>query len=518
MAKRPNPVKPPSKATTAPVPASSGGPPAPIPSTGGAGGTPTPTPSGGAGAVGSLPSSLANAIAASGASSSSTTALQDQAQAFLNKLTGTGGAAGIQGPGLGGPLGSNPANGYSAQLAQWQMQMAQAMQAAGQTPPSFTYGYMDPITLSDTEYFLNWQNLNPGVSPDPTQAIQVWSQIQKDNGAAAAANSEPFPIPVALSSAQDVIMASDTIAKNLLGRRATLQERTDIANVISNTKIGQAYQRKAGTTRGENAGLTGQPTAGVNSPISAGAAGLTGQPANIQAVLNTIKNRESGDYGSRAGNNTDATGAYQFIGSTWRSLTAQFGIGTQYQNAGDAPPNIQDQVAAAYVQQILQQNGGDVSKIPLIWYTGNPQGQISASALAANNGLQPATYQANWMQEYNSQAGGGVSATPTPPSSSIDVSGANAAGGAGQGNTTQPSGSSIQSPIDTSTPSDQSTVIPPPAGTTGGGYEFLPYQQPPTPEAAAYNYYRQTQPVATGAGDSVGIFDFMQSFVKGTGS
>lgn len=118
-------------------------------------------------------------------------------------------------------------------------------------------------------------------------------------------------------------------------------------------------------------------------------------------ILETIKQRESGgNYQAQAKGST-ASGAYQFIDSTWQSLTKKYGIGGEFKSAKMAPKEIQDAVAKKYVDEILKQSGGDVSKVPLTWYTGNPQGKMSASALAANNGLTPEAYQSKWMADYN---------------------------------------------------------------------------------------------------------------------
>ena len=158
----------------------------------------------------------------------------------------------------------------------------------------------------------------------------------------------------------------------------------------------------------------GQPDAvAANAPLTAADGGNI--PANVEKILATIRTKESGgNYGAQNPGGS-ASGAYQFIDSTWQSLTQKYGIGTEYSKAKDAPPAIQDAVAAAYVQDILQNNGNDVSKVPLVWYTGNAAGNISASAIAANNGLTPQAYQADWMSIYNggqyspsSNTGGGA--------------------------------------------------------------------------------------------------------------
>jgi hypothetical protein len=124
-----------------------------------------------------------------------------------------------------------------------------------------------------------------------------------------------------------------------------------------------------------------------------------------EAILKTIRQRESNGNYKLASSGSSASGAYQFIDGTWNSLTKQFNIGTEYKRAMDAPPNVQDAVADAYINDILKKNGGDVSKVPLVWYTGNAQGRISDSAIAANNGLTPAMYQSKWLADYAKNGG-----------------------------------------------------------------------------------------------------------------
>jgi len=130
---------------------------------------------------------------------------------------------------------------------------------------------------------------------------------------------------------------------------------------------------------------------------------------DVDKILATIRYRES--RGQYTKENTDidpktgkrvstASGAYQFIDSTWQAKTKQAKLGTEYARAKDAPKEIQDAIARLYVETLLKQAGGDVSKIPLAWYTGNIQGKISADALAANKGMTPETYQSKWMTDY----------------------------------------------------------------------------------------------------------------------
>ena len=160
----------------------------------------------------------------------------------------------------------------------------------------------------------------------------------------------------------------------------------------------------------------------VSKPVTYGAyqiGNAMGEPQAPQApsgdvgrVLNTIKVRESGGerdpYRSKNPDpRSSASGAYQITDPTWREWTSKYGIGTQYSSARHAPPEVQDAVAARAVEDILARHGGDVSKVPLVWYTGNSEGRISPEALALNRGLTPQTYQQNWMRQHSAVAATG---------------------------------------------------------------------------------------------------------------
>ncbi len=126
---------------------------------------------------------------------------------------------------------------------------------------------------------------------------------------------------------------------------------------------------------------------------------------DINQILSTIRQVESSNnYGAQA-KGSSASGAYQFIDSTWQASTKKAGLGTEYARAKDAPPEVQDAVAAFAVRDILSRTGNDVTKVPLVWYTGNPEGRMTADALKANQGLTPDKYQQKWL----SVLGGGAS-------------------------------------------------------------------------------------------------------------
>ncbi len=127
----------------------------------------------------------------------------------------------------------------------------------------------------------------------------------------------------------------------------------------------------------------------------------THAPSQFTRILNTIKSRESGNYQQAPTGKSSASGAYQFTKGTWQRLTRKYGYGKEYSEAYKAPSAIQDVIAANYVSDLMKQANGDVSKIPLAWYTGNLQGKMTPEQLSANRGLTAEVYQQRWMATYN---------------------------------------------------------------------------------------------------------------------
>ena len=118
-------------------------------------------------------------------------------------------------------------------------------------------------------------------------------------------------------------------------------------------------------------------------------------------ILATIKQMESGNNYQAQNPTSSASGAYQFIDSTWQSLTKKAGIGTEFKSAKDAPAAIQDQIAQMYLQEIMGKAGGDLSKIPTAWFTGNVAGKSSAVSPQ-----QVQAYVQKWMGIYGGMPGG----------------------------------------------------------------------------------------------------------------
>ena len=141
--------------------------------------------------------------------------------------------------------------------------------------------------------------------------------------------------------------------------------------------------------------------------------------ADIERILATIRALESGgDYTARARGST-ASGAYQFLNSTWGGYRG-------YQRASDAPPAVQDAKAASDVTAILDRHGGNVSAVPVVWYIGHVPAEESAAwdtvpAPEAGNRLTPRQYQSRWMNEYERQMPAPTTTLETPPSTAEPV-------------------------------------------------------------------------------------------------
>jgi hypothetical protein len=117
-------------------------------------------------------------------------------------------------------------------------------------------------------------------------------------------------------------------------------------------------------------------------------------PSQIANILATIRYVESrGDY-SAPPNRGNASGAYQFIASTWNGYGG-------YPHAYLAPPEVQDERAALDVDKFLARFDNDVSMIPVMWYY--PRAAIEPALMdivpvpSAGNILTVREYQQRWL-------------------------------------------------------------------------------------------------------------------------
>jgi hypothetical protein len=128
-------------------------------------------------------------------------------------------------------------------------------------------------------------------------------------------------------------------------------------------------------------------------PIEACAYGV-----DVELVLATIRSLESGDdYTAEAAGST-ASGAYQFLDSTWDGYGG-------YTRALGAPAEVQDERARVLVNDILEEHAGDVSTIPVVWYIGHVPNDGSSEwdevpSPDAGNQLTPREYQQQWLTKF----------------------------------------------------------------------------------------------------------------------
>lgn len=115
------------------------------------------------------------------------------------------------------------------------------------------------------------------------------------------------------------------------------------------------------------------------------------QMANILATIRYVESR--GDY-TAPPNRGGASGAYQFITSTWDGYGG-------YDEAYLAPPEIQDERAAADVTRFLSQWSNDVSMIPVMWYYPRAARDVAVMDVvpvpSAGNVLTVREYQQRWL-------------------------------------------------------------------------------------------------------------------------
>lgn len=149
---------------------------------------------------------------------------------------------------------------------------------------------------------------------------------------------------------------------------------------------------------------TGPPpdtiSAGCDRPDDTPSGGGSGGsiPAEVDPILATIRQRESGgDYQARAAGST-ASGAYQFIDTTWAGYGG-------YAEAWMAPPDVQDAKAADAVTGILDAHNGDLDAVPLVWYIGwypapDDPAWDTIPAPGAGNTLTPRRYRDEWIAAY----------------------------------------------------------------------------------------------------------------------
>jgi hypothetical protein len=117
-------------------------------------------------------------------------------------------------------------------------------------------------------------------------------------------------------------------------------------------------------------------------------------PKHFNDILVTIRTVESGGNYTIGKNRGGASGAYQYIDSTWNNFKG-------YPSAYLAPPEVQDERALQDVKGILWTWKGDVSMVPVIWYypraAREPELMDQVPHPWAGNRLTVRQYQQRWL-------------------------------------------------------------------------------------------------------------------------
>ena len=125
-------------------------------------------------------------------------------------------------------------------------------------------------------------------------------------------------------------------------------------------------------------------------------------PSQIAHILATIRYLESRGNYAEPPNRGRASGAYQFIESTWDGYGG-------YPHAYLAPPEIQDERAALDVTRFLAQWNNDVSMIPVMWYYPRASSDVALMDIvpvpSAGNVLTVREYQQRWLGVWSFMSG-----------------------------------------------------------------------------------------------------------------
>jgi hypothetical protein len=151
------------------------------------------------------------------------------------------------------------------------------------------------------------------------------------------------------------------------------------------TPVDAAALRVGDARYDEPLDCSGREAAGVAAAV----------PVELGTILAAIRAIESGgDYGAAARSST-ASGAYQFLDSSWGGYGG-------YRRARDAPPEVQDAKAAEWASAILARNNGDVASVPVSWYIGHvPVGdEWDRVPPYPGNSLTPRQYLGRWLGAY----------------------------------------------------------------------------------------------------------------------
>jgi hypothetical protein len=141
---------------------------------------------------------------------------------------------------------------------------------------------------------------------------------------------------------------------------------------------------------------------GIPVVIGGNGSSLAASCGELTTILDTIRTVESGGNYAAPKNSGGASGAYQYVDSTWNGYE-------DYESAYLAPPELQDARAATDVQSILA-TYGDVAFVPVVWYwpvAAEDPSQLDVVPMpGAGNRLTVREYQTHWLAVYETKRAG----------------------------------------------------------------------------------------------------------------
>ena len=148
-----------------------------------------------------------------------------------------------------------------------------------------------------------------------------------------------------------------------------------------------------------------------------GSQAVGGCGGDVSVILDTIRTLESGGRYDVPKNAGGASGAYQYIDSTWNSYGG-------YTSAYLAPHEVQDERAAIDVQQVLD-TYGDVGYVPISWYwpraIDHPEDLDIVPKPSAGNRLTVREYQTRWLELYHQKLTAALGAPSTTAGSTTST-------------------------------------------------------------------------------------------------
>lgn len=114
----------------------------------------------------------------------------------------------------------------------------------------------------------------------------------------------------------------------------------------------------------------------------------------VSRAMAVIRKLESGNNYQAQNDHSSASGAYQFLDTTWGGFGG-------YDRAYQAPPNVQDGKAQKLVTDILASHGYNIVWVPAVWYAGSAGAvKYNWDTVLPGNRSSIKQYVNKWMAEF----------------------------------------------------------------------------------------------------------------------